>query len=35
MKRTWTNLIVRILPVLVAATAVTIQLEDLTGKKWM
>jgi hypothetical protein len=34
MKRTWTKFIVRVLPVLAAAAAVVIELEDATGRKW-
>ena len=34
MKRTWTKIIVRVLPVVVAAAAVAVELEGLTGRKW-
>jgi hypothetical protein len=35
MKRTWMRIVVRVLPIVVAATGIVIELEDLTGKKWM
>jgi hypothetical protein len=35
MKRTWMHLVVRVLPILVLATGIVIELEDTTGKKWM
>ncbi len=34
MKRTWMHIVVRVLPIVAAATAVVIELEDLTGRKW-
>jgi hypothetical protein len=34
MKRTWMKFVVRVLPVLAAAAAVAIELEDVTGRKW-
>ena len=34
MKRKWTQIVVRFLPIVVATAAVVIEFEDLTGRKW-
>ena len=35
MKRTCMHLVVRVLPIIVLATGIVIELEDTTGKMWM
>jgi hypothetical protein len=34
MKRKWTQLVIRVLPIVVAAVAVVVELEEIAARKW-